>query len=279
MSNHAPKEGTGTEGGEKKKLTLKERLEKVAHGVAQVREKTKGIRAKIEKRFADRAREQLLAEAHGVDPSKASFSYRLSLMIRGLSSRDRITRRYARIYWLSILGVVVSSVWGYQRVQRIIDERDAAKELAALIAEAPEMPIEAWAKFEGIEGARRRMLELRDKARDRDIKDRTYSLGEFTLELAPVPGAQPYRGVLQQAEIEIMVECDSVPTCAYISKYLPVVRNQVTNVLTPLDRREILTRDGKRRLKKAVIDRLNAWIGTAQGGAIRQVHFTKLLLT
>ncbi len=279
MSDHGPKEGAEAEGGEKKKLTLKERLEKVAHGVAQVRQKAKGIRAKIEKRFADRAREQLLAEAHGLDPSKASFGYRLSLMIRGLSSRDRITRRYARIYWLSILGVLVSSVWGYQRVQRIMADRDAARELAALIAEAPEMPIEAWAKFEGIEGARRRMLELRDKARDRDIKDRTYSLGEFTLELAPVPGAQPYRGVLQQAELEIMVECDSVPTCAYIAKYLPVVRNQVTNVLTPLDRREIMTRDGKRRLKKAVIDRLNAWIGTAQGGAIRQVHFTKLLLT
>ncbi len=122
MSDHGPKEGAEAEGGEKKKLTLKERLEKVAHGVAQFRQKAKGVRAKIEKRFADRAREQLLAEAHGLDPSKASFGYRLSLMIRGLSSRDRITRRYARIYWLSILGVLVSSIWGYQRVQRIMAE-------------------------------------------------------------------------------------------------------------------------------------------------------------
>ncbi len=43
MSDHGPKEGAEAEGGEKKKLTLKERLEKVAHGVAQVRQKAKAV--------------------------------------------------------------------------------------------------------------------------------------------------------------------------------------------------------------------------------------------
>ena len=56
---------------------------------------------------------------------------------------------------------------------------------------------------------------------------------------------------------------------------LDQVRNQITNVLLPLERDQLLSREGKKKLKKALIERLNVWLPK---GKVDDVFFSKLLL-
>lgn len=77
------------------------------------------------------------------------------------------------------------------------------------------------------------------------------------------------------AELEITVECDDKDTRYYIEENLPRARDQITGILTSLDRDDMLTRDGKKKLKKKLIDQLNMWLPK---GKVEELFISNQLL-
>jgi flagellar basal body-associated protein FliL len=53
------------------------------------------------------------------------------------------------------------------------------------------------------------------------------------------------------------------------------VRNQVTNALIDVDRNELIDLEGKRRIRKIILDRLNGWIPEGQ---LLNVYFSRLMV-
>lgn len=175
-------------------------------------------------------------------------------------SPDRPTRRMATLFLMSCAGVLVVVAMGWKRY----------RDLHHVKGELSESQKDA-----------KRMGEFFQKQKEAATQRHTMMpIGEFTLELKPlmVDGAPagPVRGVLNMAEIEIVVECDNKDTCLYLEKNLVLVRNHVTNILLPLGRDELMSREGKKKVKKAILDRINLWLPK---GRIEGLYFIKLLLS
>jgi flagellar basal body-associated protein FliL len=118
---------------------------------------------------------------------------------------------------------------------------------------------------------------IRRQAEENKRKAGLISLGSFTIELRAPQGRKkrPY-GVFDMAEIELVLDCDSKETRDYIEEHQPQVRNQVTNYFTAIERAELMTQEGKKRVKKSLMERLNLWLPK---GKVEDVYITKLLLT
>jgi len=167
-------------------------------------------------------------------------------LFRGVRSDDRQVRRMSWLFILSLMGALVLLVFaglrffqGVQEKRKIQAERDAAKTMSEFLSRQAEE-------------RRRRVFSS--------------NLGEFTFELSQ--GGQregeesesessKTLGVTGLAEAEIIVECDTAETCEWIDRTLPAVRHEVTLALTEVSREELIQKDGKRRLRKAIVDRLN----------------------
>ncbi len=106
------------------------------------------------------------------------------------------------------------------------------------------------------------------------------SLGKFIVELKDIEvDGKPVRrtaGVMNLAEVELILDCGERETRVYVEEHMPEVRNQITNVLIPLDREEIISRDGKKRLRKRILDRLNSWL---PHGKVQDVVFNNLIVS
>ena len=103
----------------------------------------------------------------------------------------------------------------------------------------------------------------------------TLHIGDFMVELKPPAEQKRRRGVMNMAEVSIVVECDARQTCAFIRSREAKARDEITNVLTALERDDLMSVDGKRKIKKALIDRLNGWLPT---GKIEHLYFQKLII-
>jgi flagellar basal body-associated protein FliL len=175
-------------------------------------------------------------------------------VLSGLGSPDRPTRRMAFLFLLSAVGLVGSTALTLRHVWKV------ARPPAATSTE-----------LGGNLGS-----FLSRQAEEARLKYTMQTLGTFTVELAPVPGRKAAPGVMNLAEVEVVVECDVKETCAYIDDRQPDARSQLVNVFTVLDREEVLSREGKRRLKKRLIDKLNLWLPK---GKIENLYFSKLVLS
>jgi flagellar basal body-associated protein FliL len=118
-------------------------------------------------------------------------------------------------------------------------------------------------------------LALAERERKANVIQTT--LGDFNFELVPEPGHSSKRGILNNAEIEIVVVCESREICDTILKRITEARNEITNALTPLGREELLSRDGKKRVKRTVVERLNKWLG--QDGLVIDIFFNRFVIT
>lgn len=78
------------------------------------------------------------------------------------------------------------------------------------------------------------------------------------------------------AEILIVIECGSKETCDYIQDYIQKARDEITTVLTVMERQELLSPEGKARLKKQLLDRLNGWL---KRGKVENMYFTRLVIS
>src|SRR6185312_11573456 len=102
------------------------------------------------------------------------------------------------------------------------------------------------------------------------------SLGSFTVEIK-TPKEETHRaaGVMNLADLEIVVECDVKSTCDFVEGRTAQIRNLVTDVLVPMEREDLLSKSGKAALKKKIIEKINSWL---PAGKIENLYFDKLVV-
>lgn len=179
-------------------------------------------------------------------------------VFQGLKSPDRLTRQMSALFVVCVAGTILFSTWTLVRLKsRLHFEKKKVQ-----VAEA---------------SASKNLGEFFRKQHDEAmIKAVMANLGSFTLELKAVPGMKVGPGANNIAEIEIEAECESKETRLFIEANLPQVKNELTNVFTALDRAELLSRDGKRKLKKQIRDRLNKWLPS---GKVVELYISKLIVS
>lgn len=158
------------------------------------------------------------------------------------------------LFFLSLAGVCVVMVLGFQYYQQL-HRKNVADQSAQQLGEF-----------------------LRKQAEEAKHKASQVAIGSFYIEIKKHPDA-PARtppGVSHLAEIELVLDCDEKGTRDYIEAHQPQVRNELTNVFLATDREELMSRDGKKRLKKAVMDRMNQWLPK---GTVKDVYITKLTIS
>jgi flagellar basal body-associated protein FliL len=104
----------------------------------------------------------------------------------------------------------------------------------------------------------------------------TLGLGTFTVELKEVPGHAGAWAVMNLAEVEIFIECDGSETRSYLDEHLTLARDQVTGVFTALNREDLMTREGKAKLRRLIIKKLNEILPQ---GKVEELYFSKLLVS
>jgi len=180
----------------------------------------------------------------------------------GLKSRDLGVFAMSWIFMISISGAITVMVVG---VFLVVSRIQVAR------------------KIEAEENAARSMAQFLTRQAE-EAKRRSYTIpvGEFTFELVERTlidngdGSETERKASTgMAEAEVVVECDTEATCLWVEKSLPAVRNQVTNALIDVDRNELIDREGKRRIRKLIQDRLNGWIPEGQ---IQNVYISRLTI-
>lgn len=189
-----------------------------------------------------------------VSAFKAKWAY-IQELARALRSPDPGTRRMAWFLWLSILGAVIVLCISIVHLKRALGP-DRIGHLTPAEAEKIRLEME---KHKGAE----------------ESKTAVYNLGAFGVALKDVPKSKPLRGVVNMAELVIVVECDSKATCDHVETYQVQARDIVTAVLEPQDREDLMSLDGKERLKSTIADRLNAWL---EHGQIRKVFFSSFVI-
>jgi hypothetical protein len=99
------------------------------------------------------------------------------------------------------------------------------------------------------------------------------TLGEFKL---PIRSDKPTDfGTKNMGMAEVVLLCDSPETRKWIQENIPVVRNEVLKAFSPMDREELLTKDGKLKLKNLIIKKLNAFLPE---GTIQEIYFPRFVL-
>ena len=177
-------------------------------------------------------------------------------ILGGLKSTDRPTRRMSALFLLSFVALIF--VAGYGAVYFFNAGKNTAE------------------KFENNEQAKSLSELFKKQAEEAKRRNTLQTLGTFTVELKAVPGITRPVGVTNLAIVEMVVECDSRETCVYVEDNVDAARNQVTNVFVAVDRDDLLSREGKRKIKKQVTEKLNLWL---PHGRIESLFFSKLVLS
>ena len=200
-------------------------------------------------------------------------------LVHGLQSADRPTRRMSVIFFVSLIATLTVSIMTLSRVARPPQEEDNE----TLVANS-DQDVDAEAEVEagkgdvpaghGTENAGGHGEEKGAEKSKKQLK--MMDLGSFSVELKPIEGQGVRARPFNMADISIVLECDDANTYAYIEKRLVQARNQVTNVFFTLDRSELLTREGKNRIKERILDQINSWLPQ---GKVQNVFFSKLIVS
>ncbi len=121
---------------------------------------------------------------------------------------------------------------------------------------------------------------LEKQAEEAKRKYTLLGLGNFLVELKKNENLKEVKGVVNMAELELFVECDSKKTCDFLSNHVQESRDQLTNVFTAIDRDEFMTKDGKSKIRRAIVDRLTGWVrGWIRDGKIQNAYFSKFVVS
>jgi flagellar basal body-associated protein FliL len=181
-------------------------------------------------------------------------------LFKSIGSSDAPTRRMSIFFFLSLFGVIALGVLVIQRNSRLEQERLARIEAEA--KDAAERDEEA-ALLGGHEAA------------DHSKSSSMLNLGQFTIALKPVKERPKSGSFVNMAEVELVAECDSKDTHDFLEENLAQARNQLNGVFLSVDREELLTREGKRKLKKRILELLNGWL---PHGKVRGIYFSNLIV-
>lgn len=176
------------------------------------------------------------------------------VLLKGLISRDSPTRWASLLFFVALVGFGYTFVKGWGKVSQFVRAHTEVEEVAPSQAE------------------NLNALFTKQSTEAKALTSK-YGLGNFIVELVSVKGQERVPGMVNMAEIEIWVECDSKRTCDFIKDNVFKVRDQVTQVLQAVDREDVLTFMGKRRIKKTIRRKLNLWL---TDGHIKEIYFTRL---
>jgi len=179
----------------------------------------------------------------------------IGAVVLGVFSRDKSTRRMSFLFIASCIGILALLYSGWNRYMQYLSEKAMSGKGGT--------GIEHIGEFFG------------KQAEETRRRNTTMNLGEFLIELKRDDKTRKVRGTVNLAHVEFVIECDTRETCVFLTENLAQARNQVTNVLTALDRDDLMTIDGKKRLKKALAERINAWMNK---GKIVNIYVTKFIV-
>ncbi len=162
----------------------------------------------------------------------------------------------AFLFFFSLFLGVTTASWGIKRYQiHLAEQRAQLSEAEKLARHAQEI-----------------LKRAQDDAR---IHSSQILIGTFQVELNQAPGEKKIRGMRYVADLDVVVVCDDKPTREYIQENLLAARGQVSSAIVPMQRADMLTREGKNHLKRLMQLKLNAWLPF---GKVEEVHFVRLIL-
>jgi len=217
----------------------------------------KDFKLKSGKELAFEAKRQAQAAASAVKhffTRKENIWAELPDIFPSLFSSDKPTRRMSLLFICSLLGAILVTwvglyrYWESKKVVILAETQRKAKHFEDMI---------------------------RREAEETKRRGSLITLGNFTVELMEVAKQQLGVGEVNMAEIEIVLLCDGQETRDFIEQSGAQVRNQMTNILVPINREELLSREGKKRLKTLMVRKLNEWL---PHGKIEDVYFAKVVL-
>jgi flagellar basal body-associated protein FliL len=177
-------------------------------------------------------------------------------VFQGLKSPDVPTRNAAILFVFSLIGIgfvlILAGSYFWQSRKLMHDELtntgDAGKNLGEFI---------------------------RKQSEEAKMKYTFQSLGTFNIELKPIDPEVKAKGVMNMAEVEIQAQCDKKDTCDFLEGQSAKVKDEVTQVFTAMERDELLSKEGKKKMKKKIIDRLNLFLTE---GKVEDLFFSKLII-
>jgi flagellar FliL protein len=182
----------------------------------------------------------------------------LAEIFRGLRSKDAPTRRMARLFFVSFIGFFVVAGYG---TRLFWENRHKDGPHALSETEQDQLHLGEF---------------ILHQAEENKHKAGLVNMGTFSVQLKEIPGQHGAPGVMNLAELEIVLETDSKETRQWIEENLAQARNQITNSFVGFDRDEVLTRDGKKKLKKMLLEKLNTWLIK---GKVEDLFFSKLVVS
>ena len=190
---------------------------------------------------------------------------------RAVRSPDGPTRTMAFVFWLSLVGMAVTAVGAF----RFLTSRPETVAYApgAEAVKGAEHEAKVPAENSGEHGGGG---EHEAKGEPGKKRSKLADLGEFSVELKPAEVGHAQFDTLNVAQIDLIVECDSEETCEYFGENVVQVRSQLTGILVATPRDQLLSMDGKRRVKNLIKDNLNSWIPK---GKVINVYFAKLIVS
>ena len=100
-------------------------------------------------------------------------------------------------------------------------------------------------------------------------------IGRFYFELKREQERKLRVDVLSVAEVTVVVECDLHEACRYLENNLTQIRDHLVGYFIGITEPELLSDEGKKRLKQSIMDELNLWVPQ---GRVKDVFFVKIMV-
>lgn len=113
------------------------------------------------------------------------------------------------------------------------------------------------------------------RAQDEKRKKNTFVLGNFRTSLTSHGDASKRAMTLNLVELEVVIECDSLATRQYIEENIIPAQHQVATSFNDLRDSDLMTADGKRRLRRTIMYKLNTWLPK---GKVEDLFFSHVVV-
>ena len=210
----------------------------------------------------------------GRNPEPQSFAKAVAYTAKGLFSKDAPTRRSSALFYLALAGILLTLWFALGLFSS--NESDPLGDDDVVVSEQVDEADEAT---QG-ENLNKFFAKTQQEAQSFYT---TLEIGKFTLQLKSEPKlkAKAAAGVLHLGEVEITVECETKAVCQLIEDNILKARDSISESLVVVDQQELMTKEGKTRLKDMIVQALNRWLRTmteSDKKGVRTVYFTKLVI-